>query len=1091
MRTRLFSLILALFAVLLPSAAWADDQGYVELKVNNGAASIGADDATLSLTFLYGEKPTNVDGEIDDATVWYFDLNPENAEPGWIGDLHPEEGHFTWRLPSRYAYAPKITTATFTSDFTNNVHPTSCHSWFRLCKRLSSIEGLSTLDVSKVTTMAYMFACCESLQSIDMTGWATSSLESIPAMFYLCSSLAHLDVKHFDVSKVTDMNSTFTFCNKLKTLDLSTWETTSLKYLSDTFVTLTSIKSIDISNFDISNVTTIKWLFRGNPELTTIYVGNGWNTSRISSKSELVFEGDISLVGGAGTKWSSDHLAVDYACIDDPDSGHPGYLTGTKAFAVVYDDGAGNKTLYLCNRGASEVKTTSFKPAVAEGEAEVEYTSGLTVIDNLSTMGDNKWNLHALLTEAGVDVADIDHVVIEKTFAYMRPTTCESWFSGMSKATFDGLENLNTTECTSMKDMFRGTSISSLDFSTADLKLTFKTSKVTDMSGMFADMANLTSVTFASNFSTANVTNMENMFSGCSSLTDISTLAEYFNTVKVTDMSGMFQGCSSLTGNTTEDSGAPVLDLSTFYTGGVTDMADMFSGCSAVKLLNISSFNTSAVTSMAGMFKNCSQLKTITVDLSFTADAVTDNGTDMFLGDENLVGGDMTVYDAGEVDKDYAHIDEAGDPGYLTEIAPVECTLWGDTEHDNGGVLAGYAGKTGIVNVRRTFVAGQWTTLCLPFDMTAKQITTVFGEGTAIKALSAATRSGEKVSAATFADAATIEAGKPYLIMPAKVPTFSYKGQTVDGFRLSHKTFVGQPANMSRNGFAARGTFSPLTLAVSADTYTLKANQTTASPSLSTLATVAQETTLGGLQAYFVDMKVSDYTITVGSEGLATLYLDYAVEIPDVPYFVPCIVTDIYINPYDYQPGTATLKRIKEGVIPANTGVLINANPGTYTLCVTDRETDEDLSGNWLKGVTEETRTVDIEYNNKFVDANADGKDDNNNVPYYSIFTAKRGVDTNIGFFYKSAHNWNTGKNDTSSTVAANKAFIRVLDANLTPAAKERGIVIVFDETTGIENVEDAAPSKADGIYYNLNGQRVAAPTRGIYIKDGKKVLVK
>ena len=75
MRTRFFSLILALFAVLLPSAVRADDHPYVKLEVNNGAASIGADDAMLSLTFLYGEKPANVEGEIDDASVWYFDLN--------------------------------------------------------------------------------------------------------------------------------------------------------------------------------------------------------------------------------------------------------------------------------------------------------------------------------------------------------------------------------------------------------------------------------------------------------------------------------------------------------------------------------------------------------------------------------------------------------------------------------------------------------------------------------------------------------------------------------------------------------------------------------------------------------------------------------------------------------------------------------------------------------------------------------------------------------------------------------------------------------------------------------------------------------
>ena len=43
--------------------------------------------------------------------------------------------------------------------------------------------------------------------------------------------------------------------------------------------------------------------------------------------------------------------------------------------------------------------------------------------------------------------------------------------------------------------------------------------------------------------------------------------------------------------------------------------------------------------------------------------------------------------------------------------------------------------------------------------------------------------------------------------------------------------------------------------------------------------------------------------------------------------------------------------------------------------------------------------------------------------------------------------------------------------------------------TTAIESVEKAV--KADGVYYNLSGQRVAQPTKGLYIVNGKKVLIK
>ena len=45
-------------------------------------------------------------------------------------------------------------------------------------------------------------------------------------------------------------------------------------------------------------------------------------------------------------------------------------------------------------------------------------------------------------------------------------------------------------------------------------------------------------------------------------------------------------------------------------------------------------------------------------------------------------------------------------------------------------------------------------------------------------------------------------------------------------------------------------------------------------------------------------------------------------------------------------------------------------------------------------------------------------------------------------------------------------------------------------ETTSIEHL-DATTPQADGQYYNLAGQRVAQPTKGLYIVNGKKVVIK
>ena len=54
-------------------------------------------------------------------------------------------------------------------------------------------------------------------------------------------------------------------------------------------------------------------------------------------------------------------------------------------------------------------------------------------------------------------------------------------------------------------------------------------------------------------------------------------------------------------------------------------------------------------------------------------------------------------------------------------------------------------------------------------------------------------------------------------------------------------------------------------------------------------------------------------------------------------------------------------------------------------------------------------------------------------------------------------------------------------------------ITISFDEseTTSINTIANSQKLNANAQYYNLNGQRVENPTKGLYIKNGKKVIIK
>ena len=74
-----------------------------------------------------------------------------------------------------------------------------------------------------------------------------------------------------------------------------------------------------------------------------------------------------------------------------------------------------------------------------------------------------------------------------------------------------------------------------------------------------------------------------------------------------------------------------------------------------------------------------------------------------------------------------------------------------------------------------------------------------------------------------------------------------------------------------------------------------------------------------------------------------------------------------------------------------------------------------------------------------------------------------------------------------AGTLQSGKAYLKVAQSSGAPS-----LALSFggdNGTTAIESVEKAV--KADGEFYNLNGQRVAQPTKGLYIVNGRKVIIK
>ena len=226
---------------------------------------------------------------------------------------------------------------------------------------------------------------------------------------------------------------------------------------------------------------------------------------------------------------------------------------------------------------------------------------------------------------------NIKKVVFDTSFAMARPTSCYWWFAGCKNLTeIEGVENLNTRNVTSMRNMFDACSnLESLDLSN------FDTQNVIYMNYMFYGCSKLTSLDL-SKFNNQKVTGMISMFEGCSGLKSLNL--SKFNTQSVTDMSNMFYGCSGLTS----------LDLSNFNTQNVEYMGSMFKGCTGLTSLNLSMFNTQNVTNMGWMFMGCSGLESLNLS-NFDTQNVK-HMSDMFSGCSALTSLDLSMFNIQNVE---------------------------------------------------------------------------------------------------------------------------------------------------------------------------------------------------------------------------------------------------------------------------------------------------------------------------------------------------------------------------------------------------------------------------------------------------------
>ena len=513
-----------------------------------------------------------------------------------------------------------IKTAIFDPSF-KETRPKDVSRWFSGSDNLSSIVGLEYLNTSEVTNMKSMFSSCSSLTTLDLGNFNTSNVTDMSYMFSSCRSLTTFDLGNFDTSKVTDMSHMFDFCLNLASLNLGNFDTSKVTDMQFMFAHCHNLTYFDLSNFILTDSMddAEEWYEGKWGTLGLLYDCRKLSSLALSkSMSNLIRTDDWSYdIGGwvdepssclgVGTPSNPCRLFVpdgfDFGEGVDPTAEvfewKGGYfrMTDKESYVVLSDDGK-TMTFYFDN--------------------QMPFRQGNAI--NLVDYEGFDINIDTEKAKA----EKVQKVVFDESFQAARPTSTYCWFYGMKKlASIEGMKYLNTSDVTnmramfsscnslksvdvsgfntskvtSMRNMFRGcSSLESLDVSS------FNTSKVDTMFGMFNACSKL-KLLDVSNFDTRNVIDMTYMFYKCTSLTSL-VLGDNFDTSNVTSMYSMFSDCTNLAS----------LDVSGFNTSKVTTMEYMFNYCHALEAINVRGFNTSKVNDMRFMFNECNRLKEL--DLS-------------------------------------------------------------------------------------------------------------------------------------------------------------------------------------------------------------------------------------------------------------------------------------------------------------------------------------------------------------------------------------------------------------------------------------------------------------------------------------------
>ena len=192
----------------------------------------------------------------------------------------------------------------------------------------------------------------------------------------------------------------------------------------------------------------------------------------------------------------------------------------------------------------------------------------------------------------------------------------------------------------------------------------------------------------------------------------------------------------------------------------------------------------------------------------------------------------------------------------------------------------------------------------------------------------------------------------------------------------------------------------------------------------------------------------------ITASGFNTYSSNYPLDLSTITGGMAYVATSI-------SKGKVVLTKCTDKV-PATTGLFIAGTQGeTFTISTTDDETAAPAK-NLFVGMPnggQVAKAADNEFNYVF------GWSDVSNPGFYLV-------------------------NATLPTLDAFKAYLHTTEALDAPTSSRLSFVF-GDETTAISDVTRESEGMKNGETFNLNGQRISRPSKGLYIVNGKKLIMK